>query len=815
MEIALSEPADIKRRVMESHGREAYSSFAIIARSTDKYVGIIDEAMKRAGIPYFISKKSDITSFEAIKLINVAYQVVCRGFKREDVLTYAKCGLCGISADECDELELYTLTWNIDGRQFTADDSWAMNPRGYDTFNEDDYIKLSRIEDTRRKIIEPLVDFAKDVKAASTVREHATALYRFLSVIGLEEALYDRAKGMFELGELEAAEQNARLWKTVCDSLDTLDGVLGEKEADGDGFVSLLAVLFAEAGISTLPLSCDQVTIGNADTIRTRDKRHVYLIGVNAGEFPQNVTDLSYFNERDKLTLKELEPKIELEPNLTIKNARELYNFSRAFLSAKETVTLLYTDFGAAMDALTPSDVIARLKAIFTEEYIDTDGKKKTREHLAVRDVNKDVRVIDRIYSPTDAMMLAHGMSEEEYREVCTALSDSGYGDIIAIAGRNPLNNSLKIDAETAGILYGDSIYVSQSMLNKFQSCPFSYYASYVLGVSENRVSELSFDIIGNFIHSVLENFLSTAFEERIMEDGSRVAPKPITELTDAEKDAISDEASKKYINDVLGGGFGDTRRENAISRLRRAAKPIVECMCREFSNCKFKPVMFEISTSDTNPKKPTPLVFTLDDNSTVQITGKIDRVDTFKAGNDVYVRVMDYKSGSIDFKRDNLAKGEHIQMFLYLRSVVETAKPQFLKALGVEKGGRLVPAGVAYVKTSMSDKSMDSPFENDLEFVIGEVNERYGMVLDDPTAIEAMSPEHLPVGVENPKTRLKYDMAGWDELCGIVEGVVKDITKSIRSGDIAANPRFKGSDSPCDKCSYKPMCRSPKNKKS
>ncbi|MBR5449549.1 MAG: PD-(D/E)XK nuclease family protein, partial [Clostridia bacterium] len=263
-----------------------------------------------------------------------------------------------------------------------------------------------------------------------------------------------------------------------------------------------------------------------------------------------------------------------------------------------------------------------------------------------------------------------------------------------------------------------------------------------------------------------------------------------------------------------LGDGFGDTRRENAILRLRRAAKPIVECMCREFSGCKFKPVMFEISTSASDPKKPAPLVFKLDDGSRVQITGKIDRVDTFKTEKDVYVRVIDYKSGSIDFKRDNLQKGEHLQMFLYLRSVVETAKPQFLKELGLENGGRLIPAGVAYVKTSLSDKSMDTPFADDLSFVIGEVNERYGMVLDDETALGAMSPDHLPKGIENDKNRLKYSEDEWVELCKTVEGVVKDITKDIRSGDIAARPRFKGSDSPCERCSYKPLCRSPKNKK-
>ena len=65
--------ADIKRRVMAG---AAFSDIAVIARSADKYVGILDAALERAGVPHFISKRTSIGSFEAIKLINTAYSII-------------------------------------------------------------------------------------------------------------------------------------------------------------------------------------------------------------------------------------------------------------------------------------------------------------------------------------------------------------------------------------------------------------------------------------------------------------------------------------------------------------------------------------------------------------------------------------------------------------------------------------------------------------------------------------------------------------------------------------------------------------------
>ena len=108
--------ADIKKKVLAG---ASFSDFAIVAANADKYVGILDVSAKRAGVPIFVSAKSDVSSYEAIKLIYAALRCVTGDFQREDVISYAKCGLSSISRDDCDKFEMYAHTWQINGKRFS------------------------------------------------------------------------------------------------------------------------------------------------------------------------------------------------------------------------------------------------------------------------------------------------------------------------------------------------------------------------------------------------------------------------------------------------------------------------------------------------------------------------------------------------------------------------------------------------------------------------------------------------------------------------------------------------------------------------
>jgi hypothetical protein len=99
--------------------------------------------------------------------------------------------------------------------------------------------------------------------------------------------------------------------------------------------------------------------------IRLPAKKHVYLLGVNNGEFPRSKISESYFSERDKIELSAL--GLATEADSEIKEARELFFFSRAFSVATDSVTILYSLRNESLGPSAPAEVIARLSYISGE----------------------------------------------------------------------------------------------------------------------------------------------------------------------------------------------------------------------------------------------------------------------------------------------------------------------------------------------------------------------------------------------------------------------------------------------------------------
>ncbi len=774
--------ADINKRIQ---GGAAYSDFAIVARDADKYDGILDVALDSAGIPAFFSKKGTVSSLEGIKLIDAAYRIVTRGFRRDDVLAYMKCGLSDVTRRERDTFESYVYKWGVDGRGFLGDTPWFMNPSGYKARTRSDEEALGELNRTRERVIRPLEELREATLKAKTVREHAEVLIGFLDSIELEDRLVQRARELYEASEHTAAEENARLWELICDVLDKLVEALGDIGADAEGFASLLTLVFKESSIGRIPARRDEVTVGSADMLRTYDKKHVYLIGVNHGVFPALPADSSYFTEKDKLSLHRL--GLPIEPELELESAKELFFFSRAFCSAEEDVTLIFTERSSSYATLAAGDVIERL----THMTCDAIAPKSTEE----------LPLTDRLWTVNDALVSAEAARLPSVKELLCSMPG---GEIVRLGENDITNRDGRLSENTVGILFSDRLYLSQTKLDTFLCCPFSYFAKYGMKLDEGEKAELGASVIGSFIHSVLENFFL-----KLAEDDRRVS-----ELSDEEKDELIANASGRFISEILSGA-AEPRRMSAIKRLCRAARPIVDSLSDEFANCKFTPRLFELPTSGRAADDAEPIVYSTRDGGKAIISGVVDRVDTMKVGDDVYVRVVDYKTGSKVFKPSDIKSGENLQMFLYMKSITETESPAFRERIGLGEGGKMIPAGVIYSHTSVKDITVDHPSDEEARLKIKEQNRGDGMLLDDPVSINAMNPDFLPKKtvkkVEMLDAERLYSADDWKVICDDIENAVLNIVDDMKSGDVSARPKKLASKSyhPCDFCAYKSICRS------
>ena len=771
--------ADIKRQVMAG---ASYRDFAIVARDAGKYSGIIDASLEKAGIPTFLSKRKDTSALEAVKLIYTAFSVIEGGFIRHDVISYAKCRLCGVSAEECDEFELYLDKWQLGGQDLMRDADFTQSPDGYSQRKSKGFEEtLQRLNSIRKKLLAPLIKFKNALALAETVREYAKALFDFLSDISLEEKIAKRERELTLLGETDAAVDNEKIWDIICRALDSAVEVLSNLEINLSGFENLVRILLSNADIGKIPAFYDEVTVGSADMIRLTDKKHIYLIGVNKNEFPRPAEDGSYFTVRERRALSEIGFAADTDEDIAY--ARELFFFSRAFCSSKKNVTLLYSLRDEAFLQTARADVIDRIISL-------TDGKIKAEKI-------SDIPINERIYFPDAAFDFSDNGA------VRKALVDAGFSDKVKISDGKISNENLKLQKSTLDVLYKGDLALTQTRIDTFVDCPFAYYLRYNVKLSENERAEFDARNIGTFVHAILENFLS-----EIHDSG-----KDIRTLNEEEKNRLVKASAKKYLDTLTDENSPTTKRTDVIvDRIFRASMPVVDGICDELRACKFKPRFFELKIGTEEVGMPSPATFKDGYGDKVSVYGSIDRVDTFESGNDVFVRVIDYKTGHKSFSPADIDEGKNLQMFLYLKAIAETDNKAFLEKIGVKEGGRIIPAGVIYVKTDLSDVVIPHADKETEAETIRKKQGRQGMLLNDNESISAMNSEYIPIKftkkgeIDARYKKYAYTPEEWNEINEKISNKILEISGAMKSGEIS--PTAKENSAACEWCKFKSVCR-------
>ena len=399
-------------------------------------------------------------------------------------------------------------------------------------------------------------------------------------------------------------------------------------------------------------------------------------------------------------------------------------------------------------------------------------------------------------------LRLKRGDSPES-RAIRQALCEGGFADMAKISELSPVNDELSLSPELCAEMYQGDLALTQSRIDRFVDCPLAYFCKFELKLDDNERASFNAANIGSFVHAILENFFRSMRENNL----------DVTKLSDADKRNMTSEAAKKYLSELFpSGDFGSARMRVMLSRLERASLPVVESLCREFTDCKFLPTFFELKIARDSKDSPSPVTFTREDGGHVYVYGTIDRVDTYSKGSDTYVRVIDYKTGTKQFSPKDLEDGRNLQMFLYLKSVIDTDSADFKRTLGAKDDGKVHPAGVIYVHTAISDTTVKKDDANLERDEIEKTQKRVGMLLNDEDSIAAMNPEYLPVSLDKngaiKQTDRLYTEEGWDALSKTIERAVLQVADGIRSG-CAHAPKKQGTDKKiCGYCEYKAICR-------
>lgn len=747
--------ADICKRVMNG---EKYGEMAVLVRDTRVFQGIIDAAMKKYEIPFYLSDRPSITGMHLVRFIDQVYQALIYGSDSSDLLNISKSGYIDLTMDEETALSCYVEKWNP--RNLSAYRSeWTKNILGYNSrTNPESENTLKNANSAREKIYDVLSRFYTAINKAKTPREHATALYDFLMYINAPEKLVKEAEFMKQKGDLSASVRIDSLWGAICQTLDTT--VLTEQclpTCDAEEYLQLFRLAVSEVSLGSIPTSLDEVLIGNADKVRPHMAKTVYVMGANDGVFPPVVPDNGIFTEYEKTILSG--HKCEFHDTLDIRVSNELYCFYTALCRPTTNLFITYSSYSGGNSQSEKCMSLREAENLF-ENFSETVYEKSSGIDLIWRKrpaYEKSARGKGRINEIIREIL----KQDEEYK------NSFDYSDIDLSSDNCTIEQKLALEC------FNDKFEVSHSKLETFMDCHFQFMCKYVLELSDEP-GKADFDNrnIGSLIHKILENVAEYASKGMCDEDL---------------KVKIAD-AAEQYMVELTGKEREEQSPEirHTVDFIARQSLKFARAIREEFSSSGYQPSDFELSINNKGKIKPMTLSR---DGTNVSLKGIVDRVDTFddNEGN-LYVRVIDYKKSEKTFDPEKAKLGINDQMLLYLFSIWENGSEYY-------GGKKILPGGVCYVETNPKITSKGK----------GQPTSFKGIMLDDEKSLSATNMNFAP---KNHKNTL-------DEMNSLKEAIVDSIFRNVdemKSGAAQASPKKDGAEDKkennCGYCNYRSICR-------
>lgn len=775
--------AHIRRLLRETDARRR--DIVVTARNFEQYAPILELVFERYDIPIFLSEKHDILQKPVLALVSAALRTVTGGWRYEDMFSYLKTGFAGLTADECDELENYVLFRRIRGtawqRPFTG------NPDSFGgEMDETAQQTLQRLNILRERAVQPLMALKDGLDSSQTATQYVQTLYEFLEQLGAADSIAARAQLHEQAGRLQTAEEYSQLWEILVQAMEQFAWVQGDGQMETDTFVSLFALVLAEYDVSTIPVALDRVTCGSIDRVCHTGIPHLIVLGMNDGVLPDAGESGGILSDSDRETLLGLSVELETGED---RMKREQATIYRVFASASKTLFLSWRTVGGEGD-MRPSYLIGTVRHLLQGVPETNESSLEQRYRLEAERPRFD--------------LACRGAARDISPAAQAALAAS---DIPIIPQETSVRGPLT-QPDTIHALYGNRLRVTASRVDAFYRCEYAYFLRYGLRAKERRRAAFDAPETGTFLHYVLEHTLHDLREQGGTGGLARDAVH-----------AIAKKWTQEYVETMLGGLEQHSARfRHLFRRLVRMLDDILDNLLEELEQSDFEPIDFELDFSRGGDLPP--IVIDSPDG-TLELNGKVDRVDGYIKDGALYVRVMDYKSGQKKFELSDLWYGLNVQLLLYLFAIQKQGLERYREKLAQEID-TIIPAGALYIpaRSAMIDAPRGTDDET-LNQLRRKQLRRSGLLLDDPEIIEAM--EHgitkdgafLPIGylkkggVSAASLSSLASLEQLGKLSKHIRHVLRGMGHELLEGKMEARPVRRGpTEDTCMWCPYRAVCR-------
>ncbi|QAY66310.1 helicase-exonuclease AddAB subunit AddB [Paenibacillus protaetiae] len=803
---------DMLRRARDEGLR--WRDMAIMVRNAGDYNEYIESVFSDYGIPYFLDQKKTAVHHPLVEFIRSALETVLHGWRYEAVFRCIKTELLfpidGSQTREAfDLLENYVLAAGIDGWKWLERKQWR--PLMKQSLEEDGsglaepsqraLLELDAVLAAREYIVPPLRRLGQTLHKAANIREMCGAVYRLLDHADAADRLERWSRLHQAEGDMRRARAHRQLWDGVMQLLDQLVEMAGEESVSPELFAGMLETGLESLKLAAVPPAVDQVLVGSMDRTRPGRIQVSYVLGANDGVMPMRVKEDGILTEEERERL--AEAGIAMAPGVRRRLLDERFLIYNALTTPESHLWISWTQADEEGKAMLPSEVVRHVKQLFPGIPVRSlagEPAPDMPEEEQYAYIGNPQQTLGYLIAQLRAWRQGADIAPfwwDLYNWF--AIRPAWQPKLQLLTGSLTYTNfEASLSPETARELYGEQLKASVSRMERFVSCPFQHFAIHGLKLRERQLYRLEAPDVGQLFHAALSKLAQKL--------GPRLGSMSVPQIRQEAAGTV-DELAPKLQSQIL---LSSARFQYIARKLKEIIGQAAVILGEHARRAQFEPIGLEVAFGPDGDLPP--LVVPMPGGGTMEIIGRIDRVDGAETEDGMLLRVLDYKSSPTQLKLEEVAFGLSLQMLTYL-DVLVTHAEQWI-------GKPASPAGVLYFHVHNPllavSNSMTEAEANGL--VLKKFKTR-GLISADAETARLMDGELdtgysdlLPVALKRDGTFYSSSSVvtgeQWDVLRNSVRRTIGSIGADITQGKIDIAPYRLGGKSPCQYCDYKAVCQ-------
>lgn len=731
-------------------GGAKYSEIIVSSSSMDRYINIISAALKKNNIPYYYFKNTTIEKTLMFDFVKNVIDVKINGLTAENLLN-----LCHINFFDLSQEEIVAVDTFIN--RFGHDLNVAFeNGKKYDSNN------TLIVESVISKIFTPINEINN---APVNVKQFISELYMYLDKLNIRSIIVEKANKAETEGYIHASKEMVETWNNIMSIFSNIHLIFGNDSLNIKDIGNILVKMASEKISNNSDLYHGQLTLLDIDNAQNRKSKYLFVLGCNEGYMPRPV-GVQIVGDREKLAINDI-----LKKNLRLSSIYQNYKIASIYntlILPDEKLFLSWASYDIDFKPLKVASMLNNVVKTFENNIVKEENYYNNDEEERFINFIKNISLLRYSGKKTE------GMNDE----FMFFSSHPRYNKRLIAVMEQMKNDNMSFNVSNALSGYKETDYFSVTRLEKFNECPFKHYMEFAIMPERAKLFEETAADKGNYNHLVFKKFFDMCMNGDV--DIMNITYDDYIEVLNGIFKEVDSIHNENFLNSSSKNKFiSYTMKEKAKSSLWNAMLQLRNSSYNVIAN-EFvigKNISLDIDTG----------------NGVVHIIGVVDRVDSFSD----YVRIIDYKSGNVEFSVDRMNAGIQMQLPLYSKAMSKEADISGMYFFRIKD----------YVKDADEDDSplreyrLSGPTLDNRDILFASDKN-----LDDGKASDIIQVDITNKGDISKKSKV-LSKTEFDDIIENTTSIAVSTINRIKAGETQASPLVLKDFDACKYCQYKSLC--------